>query len=135
MKLRFCSTIRKARPGEKSDRHGTDHRAGQSGAAADRGPDDELRRQQKSDRLRGDDPLMGGDKKVMPAYVDKPVMAENSGFKGKLTYAATIIIDFPTDELNGDEAITLVVDPPDGLGPAGSRNANFNVPFDLASVK
>ena len=31
--------------------------------------------------------------------------------------------------------VTLVVDPPDGLGPAGSRNANFNVPFDLASVK
>ena len=79
--------------------------------------------------------LMAGDKKVLPAYVDKPVMAENSGFKGKLTYAATIIIDFPTDELNGDEAIALIVDPPDGLGPAGSRNANFNVPFDLAGVK
>ena len=79
--------------------------------------------------------LMVGDKKLMPAYVDKPVMAENSGFKGKLTYSATIIIDFPTGELNGDEKVTLVVDPPDGLGPAGSRNANFNVPFDLASVK
>lgn len=79
--------------------------------------------------------LMAGDKKLMPAYVDKPVMAENSGFKGKLTYSATIIIDFPTGDLNGDEKVTLVVDPPDGLGPAGSRNANFNVPFDLASVK
>ena len=79
--------------------------------------------------------LMAGDKKVMPASVDKPVMAENSGFKGKLTYAATIIIDFPTDELSGDEAIALIVDPPDGLGPSGSRNANFNVPFDLAGVK
>ena len=79
--------------------------------------------------------LMAGDTKVMPAYVDKPVMAESSGFKGKLMYAATIIIDFPTDGLNGDEMVTLVVDPPDGLGPAGSRNANFNVPFDLASVK
>ena len=79
--------------------------------------------------------LMAGDKKLMPAYVDKPVMAENSGFKGKLTYSSTIIIDFPTAELNGDEKVTLIVDPPDGLGPAGSRNANFKVPFDLASVK
>lgn len=79
--------------------------------------------------------LTVGDKTVMPAYVDKPVMAENSGFKGKLTYSATIIIDFPTGGLNGDETIALIVDPPDGLGPAGSRNANFKVPFDLASVK
>lgn len=79
--------------------------------------------------------LMAGDKKVMPAYVDRPVMAENSGFKGKPMYAAPIITDFPTDDLNGDEQVTLVVDPPDGLDPAGSCNANFNVLFGLASVK
>lgn len=79
--------------------------------------------------------LMAGDRQLMPAYVDKPVMAENSGFKGKLTWEATIIIDFPTGDLKGDEKIMLIVDPPDGLGPAGSRNANFKVPFDLAGVK
>ena len=79
--------------------------------------------------------LMAGDKKVMPAAVDKPAMADSSGFKGKLAYAATIILDFPTADLKGDEKIKLILDPPDGLGPSGSRNANFEVPFDLSAVK
>ena len=73
--------------------------------------------------------------KLTPAYVDKPVMAKNSGFKGKLTYSAKITIDFPIGGLNSDEKVTLIVKPPDGLGPAGSRNASFKMPFDLASVK
>ncbi|MGI9302532.1 MAG: hypothetical protein ACR2RB_07490 [Gammaproteobacteria bacterium] len=78
--------------------------------------------------------LMANGKEMKPAYVDKPVMGENSGFKGKLAYTATVIIDFPTKDLKGDEKVTLVIDPPDGLGPSGSRNSNFEAPFDLSAV-
>lgn len=79
--------------------------------------------------------LMAGDKKVDATFVDRPVTAEQSGFKGKLAYVAQIIIDFPTTGLNGDETVSLILDPPDGLGPSGSRNAHFEAKFDLSAVK
>ncbi|MGI9385340.1 MAG: hypothetical protein ACR2PO_19490 [Methyloligellaceae bacterium] len=79
--------------------------------------------------------LMAGDKKIEPANVDKPVMAENSGFKGKLAYKAVCFVDFAAKALKGNEKVTLVVDPPAGMGPSGQRNADFKVPFDLAAVK
>lgn len=79
--------------------------------------------------------LMAGEKKLMPAAVDMPVAAGHSGFQGKLSYAATIMIDFPTTDLTGNETVKLIVQPPKGLGPSGSRDANFEAPFDLSAVK
>lgn len=79
--------------------------------------------------------LMAGDKHIMPTDIDKPVVADHSGFKGKLAYAATIIVDFPTADLKGDETVRLVLDPPNGMGPSGNRDANFEAPFDLSKVK
>lgn len=79
--------------------------------------------------------LLAGDVSIQPDYVDKPVIADASGFQGKLSYSATIIIDFPTDALSGKEHVILIIDPPDGLGPSGSRDANFEAPFDLSAVR
>ena len=75
------------------------------------------------------------DELIMPSSIDRPVVAGHSGFRGKLSYAATIIIDFPTDRLTGNEKVTLILDPPDGLGPSGSRDSNFKALFDLSTVE
>ena len=75
------------------------------------------------------------DELILPSSIDKPVVAGHSGFRGKLSYAATIIIDFPTDGLTGNEKVTLILDPPDGLGPSGSRDSSFKALFDLSTVK
>ena len=79
--------------------------------------------------------LKVGDKQMKPANVDKPVVGENSGFKGKLAYKAQVFVDFAPNGLSGKEKVTLVLDPPAGQGPSGSRNSDFEVPFDLASVQ
>lgn len=79
--------------------------------------------------------LKVGDKTMKPANVDKPVVGENSGFKGKLAYKAQVFVDFDTKDLSGKEKVTLVLDPPKGMGPSGSRDSDFEVPFDLASVQ
>ena len=74
-------------------------------------------------------------KTVQASSVDAPVMAELSGFKGKLLYKAKVIVEFPAAGLDPKGKVALVVAPPAGLGPSGGRNANFELPFDLASMK
>lgn len=79
--------------------------------------------------------LKANGKSVQASSVDGPVMADLSGFKGKLAYKAKVIVEFPIAGLDPKGKVVLVVDPPDGLGPSGGRNANFKLPFDLASMK
>lgn len=79
--------------------------------------------------------LMATGKQIAPKAVDKPQVATRAGFAGKIAYMANVIVDFPRDGLKGDEQVTLVVDPPNGLGPSGARNESYKVPFNLAKLK
>ncbi|MBL93986.1 MAG: hypothetical protein CFH10_01561 [Alphaproteobacteria bacterium MarineAlpha4_Bin2] len=79
--------------------------------------------------------LMANGKHLMPAYVDMPVTGENSGFKGRLAYMATVFVDFTTDGLSGNEKVTFIVDAPKGAGPSGARDTDYKLPFDLSKVK
>lgn len=79
--------------------------------------------------------LMVGDKAIEPASVDSPQRAESSGFGGKVDFKADVIVDFPGMNLKGNEKITLVIDPPDGMGPSGARNDNYEAKFDLSKLK
>lgn len=79
--------------------------------------------------------LKANGKTVQASSVDAPVMADLSGFKGRLAYAAKVIVEFPAAGLDPKGKVALVIDPPDGFGPSGGRNANYELPFDLASMK
>lgn len=79
--------------------------------------------------------LKVGDKTLKPIDVAAPSIANPSGFMGAIAFAGEAIVDFDAAGLKGDEKLVLVIKAPDGRGPSGSKNAPFEIPFDLSKVK